>query len=1110
MINILDSNYSSINSTLEKYNKQLESILINENALDQYCSDDIKKVEEEQEKAKDSLSQKIARTKALFDIARTHTSKHVEAAGPIEYDHGVLSRLAVQINSGIKDDPFAGKLYTEASGQLMTLKSQLEEIDRRAEALKQSVRNNYYDKKTSFVNNRESIKTEVASFLKSTEVMGFAKCISYIKELYRDGTAKAGNTAGSSVSIAIGMTKRTLNVCPGCEAEYISALGDSVDIGSGMIDIPLFIDVNTGAVVVVKYVNENEESVLRGIQKLIINYGRIFRDRHAKVTFIDPIRYNSGSLGLLSELCGGEGALIENVPTSKEDVRKTINNLLRSLSNRENADTDRNENDGNRLIIIHDFPQGYDSEVVGQIQQLCVNAKHYGVNVILTSNFSNNRFISSDVLNYIESFAVVINNKSYFDKASGTSFPFSWFEHSGVLPADITEKYIDARPVVNKSNVYEERVGLKPPAAYHKGYRFIENVPYGIDQNGVIQKLSFEGSNYATFICGASRSGKSTLLHTLITGIIKNMHPDDVEIWLIDFKMTEFSRYTNHLPPHVRYIILDESPELVYDIINRLTEILQKRQNIFKGKWLKLDDVPPEKYMPAIFVVIDEFSVMSQIIADSVLNSKDNYSIKLQALLAKGAAMGLHFVFASQGFTSGTRGLNDFSKKQIQQRIAMKTEYNEIRETLDLKSSSDEDKLMMEQLTVHHTLTRNTVDEKGNHLRQSKVLYISDYDKQEEMIESIKKSVTPAAKYDVQNPDVYINKRPMIIDGNAYTPYKEKEADIESYIESHNDILSDGETNYLFVGEPRRMVPLYPLEIEKGFCQNVLIVTSNNEKLPATSILLSIEKSLQIQNTPVNLWTSKKSNIYKQYIVECQGKPDNIAKGLAEVCKRIKELRNKINNRIESNQFFVLLGFESLIMDMAFQETDGSSHQDSRTNSNFLSKISIEKRRPGEMDLLSKLKAAENGDFNAGTDMSFDMDLSAAETSGQADADVFEDSDIYDAREDLKYILTHGPNLGYHFIMVFNSVGDMKQSKTDISLFKHKILFRTARQEAVEVVGSSGSNVISELDDHTFRYTDGIESVSFRPYLHKGLSWDGWSVSEYGEVDEFGEEEYLL
>lgn len=178
------------------------------------------------------------------------------------------------------------------------------------------------------------------------------------------------------------------------------------------------------------------------------------------------------------------------------------------------------------------------------------------------------------------------------------------------------------------SNDYSERVGFLQEIEYKKGVRYLDNIPLGIDSNSNIISIDFENSNFATFICGASRSGKSTLLHSLISSVVQNMHPDDVEIWLIDFKMTEFSRYINHKPPHVRYIILDESPELVYDIIDRLTDILQKRQNIFKGKWQKLYEVPPEKYMPAMLAIIDEFSIMSQIIADSVMTSSENYKAK--------------------------------------------------------------------------------------------------------------------------------------------------------------------------------------------------------------------------------------------------------------------------------------------------------------------------------------------------------------------------------------------------------------------------------------------------------------------------------------------------
>lgn len=173
---------------------------------------------------------------------------------------------------------------------------------------------------------------------------------------------------------------------------------------------------------------------------------------------------------------------------------------------------------------------------------------------------------------------------------------------------------------------------------------------------------------------------------------------------------------------------------MVYDIIDRLTEILIKRKNAFKGKWKKLDYVPEETYMPALLVMIDEFSIMSQIIADSVKYGKEDYSLKMQALLAEGAALGMHFIFSNQGFTSGSRGLSDFAKQQIQQRVAMHSEYNEIRQTLDLRTVSNRDQQMMEQLPQYHALIRVPMTDGGNHLKQVQVLYLSDMEKQEKLI----------------------------------------------------------------------------------------------------------------------------------------------------------------------------------------------------------------------------------------------------------------------------------------------------------------------------------------------------------------------------------------
>ena len=592
--------------------------------------------------------------------------------------------------------------------------------------------------------------------------------------------------------------------------------------------------------------------------------------------------------------------------------------------------------------------------------------------------------------------------------------------------------------------------------------------------------------------CGASRAGKSTLLHTLITGLIKNSHPDDIEIWLIDFKMTEFSRYVLHTPPHVRYIILDESPELVYDIIDRLTEILVKRQNIFKGKWLKLEDVPSEKYMPAIMVIIDEFSVMSQIVADSIGTGKENYAVKLQMLLAKGAALGFHFIFSSQGFTSGTRGLNDFSKKQIQQRIAMKTEYNEIRETLDIKSVSDEDKILMERLPRYHTLVRIPIDERGNHLKLSQVLHISDYKEQENLVHELAEYMYPVHKYDASDLYSYIDKRKMIIDGCIYMAFDSKRKEMEALCDSQS-LYEDAVL--LFIGEPRRMMDLSPIMIINEFCENILLVAPLNEKMAASSIVLSIGQSLKMQGKNMEIWSTKRNPVYCQ--IGSRFREANLVRtDMDSICERIRAIKHQIQSKTYGDRFFVLLGFESILADMGYQFGNEGNGMDCR-----FSQVTYERRKPNEPDLNSMLESLFEVRMEDGTGQLEDRETDSTELFVKS----------YDARDDLRYILTNGPRMGYHFMMIFGTVGDIQQVKVDGRLFKHKMTFRIAKDDAVSLVGGANGIIVSELETHSFRYSNGLDDLSFRPYLHPGLSWDGWK--QEGDtaiitIDE--EEEYLM
>src|SRR5699024_7755689 len=123
--------------------------------------------------------------------------------------------------------------------------------------------------------------------------------------------------------------------------------------------------------------------------------------------------------------------------------------------------------------------------------------------------------------------------------------------------------------------------------------------------------------------------------------------------------------------------------ELVYDLIDKLTDKMMERQRIFarlgKERIDQLDPTVLDEPMPVIFVILDEFSIMSQAIAES-----QTYRLRLQNLLAKGAALGIRFLFSSQTFTTGIAGLTPTARAQIQQRIAMKGTKEEISETLEL------------------------------------------------------------------------------------------------------------------------------------------------------------------------------------------------------------------------------------------------------------------------------------------------------------------------------------------------------------------------------------------------------------------------------------------
>ncbi len=70
------------------------------------------------------------------------------------------------------------------------------------------------------------------------------------------------------------------------------------------------------------------------------------------------------------------------------------------------------------------------------------------------------------------------------------------------------------------------------------------HIPFAVDKRNQIVDFNLAVDLcYHAFISGTTGIGKSVLLHSIIANTIRNYHPDDVELWLVDYKAVEFIEY---------------------------------------------------------------------------------------------------------------------------------------------------------------------------------------------------------------------------------------------------------------------------------------------------------------------------------------------------------------------------------------------------------------------------------------------------------------------------------------------------------------------------------------------------------------------------------------
>ena len=209
------------------------------------------------------------------------------------------------------------------------------------------------------------------------------------------------------------------------------------------------------------------------------------------------------------------------------------------------------------------------------------------------------------------------------------------------------------------------------------------SVPFAL--SGANKVLSLElaadalSSRYHTLVTGMIGSGKSTLLHTLIMGLLMKYSPEDVQIYLMDFKDgVEFKIYTEYELQNFRAISIDTEPEFGLAVLKKIEAEMQSRNNIFKqdgcrdleGYRQKMAEAGnPHHGMPRTILIIDEFQEAFGRSDDPVMSEAAEI---IKRLTLVGRAPAIYLIMATQDIKNAA-ALPETVYNQFETRIALKS-----------------------------------------------------------------------------------------------------------------------------------------------------------------------------------------------------------------------------------------------------------------------------------------------------------------------------------------------------------------------------------------------------------------------------------------------------
>ncbi len=500
------------------------------------------------------------------------------------------------------------------------------------------------------------------------------------------------------------------------------------------VTLPAALNITAGLSLLVKSDAGSHRAAIELLQTVMLRLLTGLPPGKVRFTIIDPVGLGENFASfmhladydelLVSHRIWTEPAQIERKLAEITEHMETV--IQKYLRNEFATIHDYNEQAGEiaeplRVIVVANFPAGFTEATARRLASIAANGPRCGVHLLMSAENRPAKSMPID-LNEFARHAQVFTCQG--DRLHWRDAEFEQLELT--VDSAPPEAYKPLMQAVGEATIATRRVEVPfeaiapaPEEFWKSDSRFGLDLPLGRAGATRLQRLRLgEGTSQHMLIAGKTGSGKSTLLHALITNAALRYSPQELQLYLIDFKKgVEFKAYVTAQLPHARVVAIESEREFGLSVMQRLDAEMRRRGELFRG--LGVQDIAAYRNasheLPRLLFIVDEFQEF--FVQDDKV--AQDAALLLDRLVRQGRAFGIHVILGSQTL-SGAYGLARSTLGQMAVRIALQC------------NESDAQVILSEDNTAARLLSRpgeaiyndaNGLVE-GNHLFQ--VVWASD------------------------------------------------------------------------------------------------------------------------------------------------------------------------------------------------------------------------------------------------------------------------------------------------------------------------------------------------------------------------------------------------